>query len=175
MRGQLGDRHQFLRPELFRAFQLLADQFDLAALRPLLRGKAVDLLAQLRDALAQLRLLAHARVMAAFEQLAFRADQRADFGLCLPGLQGGRQREGGGAVLLGGKAHPADGDFIELLRHDLQAGAHQRFVEPQDQRAPLDAVAVIDEDLADRAAGRVLHLLHIAVHDDRARCQHRAG
>ncbi len=69
-RGQPGDLHQVVFPELADALELLADQRDLACLGVLLGGEPADLVLQLGDALFQLRFLAEAGRAAQLEQLA---------------------------------------------------------------------------------------------------------
>ena len=76
-RGEPGDLHEIVFPELAHAFELLADQRDLPRLGVLLRGEAADLVLQLRDALFQLRFLAEPRGAAKLEQLALVGQRNA--------------------------------------------------------------------------------------------------
>jgi hypothetical protein len=84
-RGQARDLHQALFIELTHADQFLLDQRDFLFLRPLLRGEALDLLAELQHALAQLRLLAGAAEDANLEQFGFARDHIAHLRLAWRG------------------------------------------------------------------------------------------
>ena len=68
-RGHPRDRHQVLGPQAPDAFEFAVDELGFAFLRRRLAGKALDLLAQLQNAFAQLRLLAQSRGLAEIEQL----------------------------------------------------------------------------------------------------------
>ena len=89
--------------------------------------------------------------------------------------QVGREVDGLGAVALGLEPRLARRQLVETLGDDGQIGARHGVVEPHDDLARLDAVAVAHAQLADDAAGRVLHLLHVGIDDDGALRDHRAG
>ena len=67
-----------------------------------------------------------------------------------------------------------DGAVI-LLGDDLQIGAGGGLVQPDDDVARRHAVALLDQDFSDDAAGLVLHLLGVALDNDIARGNHRPG
>jgi hypothetical protein len=52
-------------------------------------------------------------------------------------------------------------EFVEGLVDDAEARAGLRAVEPEDDVALLDLVALLDEQLTHDAAGRVLDLLDV--------------
>ena len=79
------------------------------------------------------------------------------------------------AVALGRQACLAGGELGQCLGHDREIGARDGVVEPHQQVAGLDAVAVLDAQFADHAAGRVLDLLDVRFNDDRAWRNQRAG
>ncbi|GAA0002002.1 hypothetical protein BRDID11002_20030 [Bradyrhizobium diazoefficiens] len=70
--------HEMLLVEIAHAGELLLHQRDFLVLGPLLRGETLDLLVELLDALAELRLLAGTAVDADVEQLGFGGEQRLD-------------------------------------------------------------------------------------------------
>ena len=88
--GEAGDRHEVLLVEPVHAFQLLVDQAGLLALGGGLRFEPADFLAQLGDALAQLRALPLDRGAAGLEQAALATEHFGDVGMILPGDQGRR-------------------------------------------------------------------------------------
>ena len=64
---------------------------------------------------------------------------------------------------------------VQTLGDDGKAGAGHRVVEPDQHVAGLHGVTVVDPELADDAAGRVLHLLDVGIDHDRALRDQRAG
>src|SRR5207244_683377 len=80
-RGQARDLHQVLVVEIADTDELLLYQRDFLVLGSLLRGETLDLLVELLDALAKLRLLAGAAVDADVEQLGFGVEQVLDVGI----------------------------------------------------------------------------------------------
>src|SRR3954454_20038000 len=174
-RGQAGDLHQVLVIEIADTDELLLHQRDFPVLGPLLRGEALDLLVELLDALAQLRLLAGAAVDANVEQLGFGGEQRLDIGIVAAIEQRLRKVDLVDPALLGLQARRARLGGIEVLGDDGEVGLGDGVVEPHDDVAGLDHVAVMRTQLADHAAGRVLHLLDVGFDHDLARRDQRAG
>src|SRR3954468_3993019 len=80
-RGHARDLDQVLLPQLAHPLELLADQLDLALLRPNLVGQALDLLPELGDALPQLRHLPLAGGAADLEQLTLALDHTGHLGV----------------------------------------------------------------------------------------------
>ena len=64
---------------------------------------------------------------------------------------------------------------VRLVHHDGEVRLGDGLVEPDHDVARLDAVAVAHAQLADDAAGRMLHLLDVGVDDERARRDHGPG
>ncbi len=85
-----------------------------------------------------------------------------------------RESDLGGAVALGHEAGLPRIHLVERLGDDGEAGAGLRLVEPYDDVALLDTVAVLDVEGADHAARRVLHFLDVAVDHELARRDDRA-
>ena len=141
-----------------------------------MRLEAANLLVELLDALAKLRLLAGARAAAQLEQLALAVDDRGDIGIL-----GARARRSAGnltvlgAVALAFEARLAGGKLVEALGDDGQVGARDGVVETHHDVALLDAVAVAHAQFADDAAGRMLNLLDVGIDDDRALGDQCAG
>ena len=80
-----------------------------------------------------------------------------------------------GAVTLGGEPRLARIKFGEALGDDRQIGLRHRLIELNKNLARFYVIAVVHKQLADHAAGGVLHLLDIGIDDDVARRDQRAG
>jgi hypothetical protein len=80
-----------------------------------------------------------------------------------------------GAVALGGKPRLARIELGEAFGDDGKIGLRHGLVEADEHLAFLHAIAVMDKELADHAAGRVLYLLHVRIDDNRALRDQRAG
>ena len=114
-------------------------------------------------------------VAAQLEQLAFVGECNGDGRVVGAGEQHARERDRFGPVTLGFEPRLARGELVEAFGDDGKVGARDRVVEPHEDIAGLDAIAVVHAELADDAAGRVLHLLDVGIDDDRARRDQRAG
>ena len=79
--GQLGQRNELLLPQIVDAVLLALDQLGFLVLGFALRLEAADLLVELLDPLAKLRLLADAGVAPQLEQLALAVEDRRDIGI----------------------------------------------------------------------------------------------
>ena len=148
----------------------------LLGLGVLLGGEPGDLLLQLLDALLQLILLAEPRRAPQFEQLALAGREppaRRDRLAWSASSLGTATRIG--AVAFGGEPRLARIELGETLGDDRQIGAGHGFVEADENIAGLDPIAVVRAHFADDAAGRVLHLLHVGIDDERALGDERAG
>ena len=64
---------------------------------------------------------------------------------------------------------------VEALGDDALVGGRHGRVEPDENVAGLHLVAFLDEDLGDRSAGLVLHLLDVAADHQRPAADHGAG
>ena len=140
-----------------------------------MRGEADNLFVGLVDALAQLGFLPSARRAAQIEQLHLGRHNLRDVRHIDLAHEFLGKLDALGAVALGRQARLAGGELGQSLGHDREIGARDGVVEPHQQVAGLDAVAVLDAQLADHAAGRVLDLLDVRFNDDRARRDQRAG
>ena len=109
------------------------------------------------------------------EQAALAREDVLDLRLVAARLQGGGEGDLGGIVALGLQSLLAHHQLVELVGHHLQVGARHRLIETQQQIAGLHDVAVLDADLADDAAGGMLHLLDIGLDDDDAGGDDGAG
>ena len=78
-----------------------------------------------------------------------------------------RQCDGVGAIAFSGEASLARVELGESLGDDRQIGSGHGLVEADEDFARLYAIAVMGAHLADHAAGRVLHLLHVGIDDQR--------
>ena len=96
-------------------------------------------------------------------------------GIVGAGEQHARERDRFGPIAFGFEPRLARGELVEALGDDGQVGARDRIVEPHEDVAGLDAIAVAHTELADDAAGRVLHLLHVRIDDDGALRDERTG
>src|SRR3954453_20860815 len=173
-RGQAGDLHQVLVIEIPHTDELLLHQRDFPVLGSLLRGEALDLLVELLDALAQLRLLAGASVDANVEQLGFGGEQRLDVGIVAAIEQRLRVVDPVNPALLGLEPRGTRLRRVEILGDDGEVGLGDGVVEPHHDVAGLDHVAIARTHLADHAAGRMLHLFDIGPDDDLTRRDQRA-
>jgi hypothetical protein len=86
----------------------------------------------------------------------------------------GGEVNGIGLIALGEKPGLPGHEFVELGSHHAEGRPGHRVVEPQHDLAIFHLPAFLDEDLADDAAGRMLHLLHVGLDDDRTRRNHGA-
>ena len=83
--------------------------------------------------------------------------------------------DGFGVVPLGQQPRFPRHQLVELGAHDAERGLGHGIVEAQHDLPVLDHAALLDEDLADDAAGRMLHLLDVRLDDDGAGRDHGAG
>src|SRR4051812_11703788 len=173
-RGQAGDLHQVLVIEIPDTDELLLHQRDFPVLGPLLRGEALDLLVELLDALAQLRLLAGASVDANVEQLGFGGEQRLDVGIVAAVEQRLRVVDPVDPALLGLEPRGTRLRRVEILGDDGEVGLGDGVVQPHHDVTGLDHVAIASAQLADHAAGRMLHLLDVGFDHDLAGRDQRA-
>src|SRR6266702_1999224 len=174
-RGQARDMDQVLVIEIAHTDELLLHQRALLVLGFLLRRQTLDLLVELLDALAELRLLARAAVDADVEQLGFGGDQHLDVGIVATIEQRLRKLDLVEPALLGLKPRRPRLPRVEILGDDGEVGLGDGVVEPHHDVARLDHVAVVGTDLADHAAGRMLHLLDVGFDHDLAGRDQRAG
>jgi hypothetical protein len=86
----------------------------------------------------------------------------------------GRHRHGVRCVALGREPRLARVKFNEALVDDRQIGAGYGLIEADENVAGFDMIAIAHEKFTDHTAGRMLHLLHIGIDDDRALRDQRA-
>ena len=166
---------QVLLPKVAHAGELLVDEAELLGLGVLLRDEPGNLLLQLLDALLQLIFLPEPGVAPQFEQLALGVHRVFDVGIVDAVGQLARHRHGVGAIAFGAEAGLARIELVEALGDDGEIGARHGLVEPDQDIASLDPVAVVHAHLADDAAGRMLHLLDVGIDDDGALRDQGAG
>ena len=166
---------RILLVEIGDSHELLPDQLELLFLGRQLRRQAADLLVHLGDPLAQLRALAGPCRLSRLEQLLLAGRCRSNRWIAAPAHQLGREVNGVVAVALGEKPSLPGREFVELGSHHAERRPGHRIIEPQHDLAIFDLPAFLDEDLADDAAGRMLHLLHVGLDDDGTRRNHGAG
>ena len=140
----------------------------------LLRRVAAHLLAQLHDALAQLLGLALPRSPPQLEQRALAGHDARDVGLvgllrAAPAETRSPRAPSRSASSRALRAVSSSRFLVTIARLARVSG----LVEAHQHVAGLDAVAVADLQLADDAAGRVLHLLDVAIDDDLSRRRSR--
>jgi hypothetical protein len=119
-----------------------------------------------RDLVLQLRLLTFSGALADREQPALSGHQSGDVRIAFARVEIFRKRDGFEIVAFGFLAGLAGGEFVELLGDDGEVSAGLGVVEPH-QHLPVRTRTVLDQHLADHAAGRMLDLLDVAVdHQD---------
>src|SRR5215207_4262326 len=129
---------------------------------------------ELGDALAQLRLLAGAGAPAKLEQVLLAGERAGDVGVGAAPEELAREDDLVDVVALGLETGEPRLQLVQALHHDGEVCLSDSLVEPHDDVAGLDLVAVADPQLADDAAGRVLDLLDVRIDHDEARCDHGA-
>ena len=150
------------------AVEFAVDQLDLPGLGEFLGRVTLDLLPELVHAFAQPRLVAGQCDPAKLEQPLLAGDHRGDLGLVHPGDKHGRQRHPFNPVALGLETGFAGIELVQALCHEGEVGARNGVAELDQEISGLDPVAIAHEDLADSAAGRMLHLLLAGLDDHRA-------
>jgi hypothetical protein len=101
-------------------------------------------------------------------------DRARDVGVALARQQRRRERDFVRPVAFAREAGLSRVHFGQSLHHDGQVGAHDGFIEPHHDVAGAHPAALAHQQLADNAAGQVLHLLHVGIDDNRAGRDHRA-
>ncbi len=89
--------------------------------------------------------------------------------------QVGGKFHGLAVVALGLEAGAPRGQLPQPFAHRGEIGLRFGRIEPQQQRTGFDTRAVTDQQVADHAAARMLHLLHVRLDHQRAERDHRAG
>src|SRR6185312_12385200 len=69
-------------------------------------------------------------------------------------------------ITLGFESRFSCGELVESLRDDRQICARDCIVEPDEDIAGFDAIAILHVELADNPASRVLHLFYVGIDDD---------
>src|SRR3984957_5157220 len=154
--------------------QLLFHQRDFHVLGLLLRLQAGDLLVQLRDPLAQLRLLSDPPRGADVEQFRLARCHVLDIGIIGPIEQHGGKYDSVEALLFGFEPCCPRPQAVEILGDNGEACLGDGVVEPHHHVAGLADIAIMRAHLADHAAGRMLHFLDVRFDHDRARCNQGA-
>jgi len=80
----------------------------------------------------------------------------------------GRHRHRVGPVAFGSEPRLARIKLGEAFGHDGQIRAGHRLVEPQQNIAGLHMIAILNKQLTDDAAGRMLYFFHVRIDDDRS-------
>ncbi len=168
------DRHKTLVEQLLHAREFARDQLQLLGLGRNLRLEADDFLAKLRYLALEQLLLALARRRPRPEQRRLRSQHRLDIVVVQPRRHFGRDRRLGQTIALGDQPGALRPHFVELLADHLKAGLRLRRIQPQQQVAGVDPHAVMDRDLRDHAAGRMLDGLDVGLHHQIARHHHGA-
>jgi hypothetical protein len=140
-----------------------------------LRLEAADLVLELREALGELRLLPIDRRASGVEQAALAGHGCGHARNLDAGGEEIGELDGLQVVPLGGEPRLTGLQLVELRDQHGEVGAGHRLVELHQEVARFDGGAVLDEDLADDAARRVLDLLDVRVDGDLPRGDHRAG
>lgn len=110
-----------------------------------------------------------------------RGQQGLDAGLTCSRRQFGRHLNPRQAIALGHKPGDPGPNFIELLAHHLQTGLRLGRIEPQQQIAGAHPLAVVNRNLRDNPAGRMLDGLYVRLNHkitgnhDGARQRHQHG
>src|SRR5262249_15478958 len=123
----------------------------------------------------ELALLAFAGGAAHLELLALAVHRLRHVGVVHALEQARREVDGVGAVALRLLARLAGGALVARLDHDPEIGPGLGVVEGPEDIAGLDVIAVAHTQLADDAAGRVLHLLDVGIDHELPGRDHRAG
>jgi hypothetical protein len=171
---ELADRDQLLLPQLAHVVELGLDQRELALQRSDLRVIAAVLLAVLGDARLQLRVHLGLLGLAGGEQLELVGHRLG--GRRRPGVeQRGSEHDAARAALLRFQPRALGEQLFDRQAGILRLGAGHLVLQPHQQLALLDLLAVLDQDRGDRAAGRVGDALDPRFHADRAAGDDRAA
>ena len=155
--------------------QFLLDQGDFLVLGFLLRRQAGDFLVQLSDPFAQLRLLPGPSSDTNLEQLGFAGDHGFDIGVLSTREQRRRKYDVVEAPLFGLQPRGPRPQPVEVFGDDREARPGDGVIEPHDNVAGLDDIAVARAQFADHPAGRMLHFFHVGFDHDRSRRDQRPG
>ncbi len=82
---------------------------------------------------------------------------------------------GFGPITFGFETRLSRGELVEAFGDDGKVRTRDRIVELHEDIAGFDAIAVLNVELANDAAGRMLDLLHVRIDDDGALRDQRAG
>jgi hypothetical protein len=129
----------------------------------------------LGDSLLELILLRIPGCAARLEQCPLGRHHVLDGGLCEPAFEFRRRLDPRRSIALGLEPRLAREVLVELLGDNLEIGAGYRLVEANQKLALGNALPLMHLQLADNAAGRVLHLLDAGVDDELASGHDRAG
>ena len=167
--------HQMLIVQRPDPDQFLFHQRDFLVLGLLLRLEAGDFLVQLRDPLAQLRLLPDPPGGANLEQFGLARHHVLDVGIIGTVEQHRWKHDLVEALLFGLEPRRPRPQPVEVLGDDREACLGDGVVEPHHHVAGLDEIAVMRAHFADHAAGRMLDFLDVGFDHDRSRRDQRAG
>src|SRR5712664_973861 len=159
--------------ELANADQFLLHQRNFLVFRLFLRRQARDLLVQLRDPLAQLRLLSGPSIDTNLEQLGLARDDGLYIGVLGPRERHMRKYDVVEAPLFGLQSRGPRPQPVEVFGDDRKTRLGNGVIEPHDNVAGLDDIAISRADLADHAAGRMLYFFHVGFDDNRSRRDQR--
>src|SRR5439155_17045528 len=168
--SQPGERDEVLTPQVANTGKLLLDQVDFLVLGGSLPCQAPDLFPELADALAELGLLSGPRCAPQLEQLPLAGDGAGDIGIGDAGDEILGKSDRIQILPLGLEAGLAGHKLVEILGDHRRHGADLGWIQPQQDIAGLDPVALLDAQLGDDAAGRVLDLLDVRIDDEKSGC-----
>ena len=138
-----------------------------------LRFVAANFVAQLGDPFLELGPLAFPRGAAHVELLALAFHRPGDVRIIAALQELFGEFDVVGVVALGFLAGRAGGILIQRLHQNREIGTGLGVVQPGNDVALAHAVALLHQEFADHAAGRVLNFLYIRVHDELPRRDHR--
>ena len=122
---------------------------------------SANFLTQLGNAFVELRPLTFPPGAAHFELLALAVDRLGDVRIIDALYKVLGEFDAVGVVALGLLARRAGGILIQRLHHNRKTGTGLGVVKPGNNVAGADAVALLHQELADDAAGRMLDFFHI--------------
>ena len=134
-----------------------------------LRGKSLDLLAELRNALAQQPLLAGAFRLSEREQGLLAGQDLPQVRLMCAGQELRRKDDAVGSLALRLETRFARAKLIEAAQNDAKTGARLGAIEQDQKITRGDRVAFLDVELLDDPTRRVLHLLDIVFDNEGSR------
>src|SRR5262249_11774091 len=135
---------------------------------------SANFLTQLGNPFREPRPVTFPRDAAYFELLALAVDRLGDVRIIDAPQKFLGEFDVVGIVALGFLARSAGGILIQRLHYNGKIGTGLRVVKPNNHVASVHAIALLHQEFADDATGRVLNFFHIRAYDELSLRDHRA-